>query len=86
MKTYKIVRKYFKDSTAPDNRVISTGLTLEEAQRHCNDPETSHKTCIEPKNRAHTAKYGAWYDVYYEEECCAGKNVCFCTNMEDDVD
>jgi hypothetical protein len=35
--TFKIVRFRFQG----DNEVIETGLTLEEAQSHCEDPETS---------------------------------------------
>ena len=53
METYKIVRKH-RDMNHPDNnRVIKTGLTLEEAREHCNDPATSEK--------------GVWFDVYCEE-------------------
>jgi predicted metal-dependent HD superfamily phosphohydrolase len=54
METYKIVRKY-RDSNHPDNnKVIETGLTLEEAQEHCNDPST-HES-------------GVWFDCYYEDD------------------
>jgi hypothetical protein len=35
--TYKIIRFQFKGQ----NRVVKTGLTLDEAQKHCNDPKTS---------------------------------------------
>jgi hypothetical protein len=35
-KTYKIVRHRFNDN----NEVVRTGLTLEEAQEHCNDEST----------------------------------------------
>jgi hypothetical protein len=62
MTTYKIIRFYQKD---PDrNRVIRTGLTLEEAQAHCRDPETSSITCTRPENFA----YGRWFDGYTEED------------------
>jgi hypothetical protein len=37
--TYKIVRFYRDDIPS---EVIRTGLTLEEAQEHCNDPRTSN--------------------------------------------
>jgi hypothetical protein len=38
--TYKIVR-FHRDSEDPEHRrVIKTGLTLEEAQDHCNDDAT----------------------------------------------
>jgi hypothetical protein len=52
MSTYKIVRKY-KDSHPDHNKVIARGLTLEEAQAHCNDLKTEEK--------------GVWFDCYYEE-------------------
>lgn len=38
MTTYKIVRFYQEDETP--NREIAHGLTLEEAQDWCNDPDT----------------------------------------------
>ena len=54
METYRIVRKY-RDMNHPDNnKVIQTGLTLEDAQEHCKDPAT------------HEA--GVWFDCFYEED------------------
>ena len=38
-KSYKIIR-FFQDHNKP-NKVILTGLTLEQAQNHCQDPDTS---------------------------------------------
>ena len=38
MSTYKIVR-YYRDFDK-DPEVIETGLTIEEAKTHCNDPST----------------------------------------------
>jgi len=35
--TYKIIR-FYEDSRA--NEVMDTGLTLEDAQAHCEDPDT----------------------------------------------
>ena len=40
MTTYKIIRFRFKGI----NETIKTGLTLEESQKHCNDPKTENKT------------------------------------------
>ena len=50
--TYEI-RRFYRD---PDKsyEVIKTGLTLEEAQEHCNDPSTSN---LEE----------GWFDGYSEE-------------------
>jgi len=64
MKTYKIVRRYFKNS---DKVVIKTGLTLAEAKKHCRDPETSSKTCTNPAMVEHTEKHGPWFDGFTEE-------------------
>ena len=57
---YKIVRGYFKGG----RRVIERGLTLEEAQTHCRDPETSSKTATSVCARRRTAIMGPWFDGY----------------------
>ena len=50
---YKIVR-FTIDKDHPDNhKVIKQGLTLEEAQAHCQKDDTSEK--------------GVWFDGYTEE-------------------
>lgn len=63
MSTYKIVRHYFNAG----HRTITTGLTLEQAQAHCRDPETSWRTCTKSAGIARTRKYGHWFDGYSEE-------------------
>lgn len=40
MERYKIVRFYSPIGCHKPNRTIKTGLTLEQAQAHCNDPRT----------------------------------------------
>jgi len=70
MATYKIVRNYFNSERAPGlpgKRVIKSGLTLEEAQAYCQDPETSSKTCTSAAGRQRTEQYGPWFDGYDEE-------------------
>jgi|TARA_Y100001938_G_C8043608_1_gene407567 hypothetical protein len=54
---YKIIRFRFNGN----NTTIKTGLTLEEAQAHCKDPETSGSTCSD------LSKRGMWFDGYTEE-------------------
>jgi hypothetical protein len=49
METYKIIRFKFKGG----NKVIKTGLTLDEAQKHCNDESTHGK---------------GWFDGYTKED------------------
>lgn len=66
MPTYCIVRMYFDSAKFP-KRVIKRGLTLEEAQAHCQDPETSSSTCREYKNVKRTKICGPWFDGYEEE-------------------
>lgn len=62
--TYKIVRR-FKDDYEPV--VMERGMTLEAAQEHCKNPETSSSTCKLPASRRYTETYGQWFDGYEEE-------------------
>ena len=57
---YNIIRMYFKGG----QRVIKRNVTLEEAQKHCRDPETSSKTCTSYAGKARTKRLGAWFDCY----------------------
>ena len=66
MTTYYRVRSYFEDGGR--NKRIKEGLTREEAQEHCSDPETSSSTCTEDAGIEHTEKYGAWFDGFESEE------------------
>ena len=59
MTTYKIERLYA--SGYQNRKLIAEGLTLEEAQEHCQDPETSGRTCSDESKR------GQWFDSYTEE-------------------
>lgn len=63
---YKIVRMYFNSDRWP-RRTVKRGLTLEEAQAHCQDPDTSSKTCTTSVGRRRTAARGPWFDGYEKE-------------------
>jgi len=63
--TYTITRFY--ESAGIRRRTMDTGLTLEEAQAHCSDPETSSSTCTSSAGRARTRNLGRWFDGYGEE-------------------
>lgn len=65
MTTYKIVRCY--RNAGIRSRTMRTGLTLEQAQAHCSDPETSSKTATSKNAMATTRRVGAWFDSYTEE-------------------
>lgn len=60
---YKIVRSYLNHPST----IVKRGLTLKQAQAHCRDPETSSKTCTNPKLNEHTEHMGPWFDGYDEE-------------------
>jgi len=62
--SYNIVRCY-TDSWRK-SRVIERGLTLEEVQAHCSDPETSSSTCTSAAKLRYTKKVGKWFDAYEE--------------------
>ncbi len=61
---YKIVRHYF--NAGIKKRVIATSLTLEEAQNHCKDPNSSWKTFTRKVGKDRTRKLGVWFDSYTE--------------------
>lgn len=61
---YKIVRLFRRDGA--HKRTIATGLTLEEAQAHCKNPETSSRKATTTKAQRYTRTHGAWFDSYEE--------------------
>ena len=61
--SYKIVRNYFKGGY----RVVKKGLTLEEAQEHCRNPETSSRTATSKAAVVRTKNRGPWFDSYDKE-------------------
>ncbi len=60
---YKIIRHFFNSNRKV---TIKTGLTLEQAQAHCNDPETSSTTCTKSAGKRRTKLHGKWFDGYTE--------------------
>ncbi len=63
--TYKIIRLYKNASMV--RKTIKKGLTLEQAQAHCSDPETSSSTATESAAVARTRLIGDWFDGYEAE-------------------
>jgi hypothetical protein len=62
--TYSITR-FFENGSRES---IATGLSLEEAQTHCKDPQTSSRTASESWAVALTAERGRWFDGYESED------------------
>lgn len=62
---YKIVR-FFQDSNK-SSRTVARGLSLEDAQAHCKDPETSSSTCTSAEGRRRTRQHGPWFEGYDKE-------------------
>jgi hypothetical protein len=52
--TYSIIRYYADDSHPDHHKVIDSGLTLDEAQNHCQSLATSES--------------GVWFDGYTRED------------------
>jgi hypothetical protein len=61
MPGYKIIRHFQKSNR---KLTLAHNLTLEEAQAHCKDPETSSRTCTSAIAVARTRKSGPWFDGY----------------------
>jgi hypothetical protein len=66
--TYRIVRFFRDHGREYLDHEETTGLTLEEAQAWCNDPETSSTTATGPAAQAVTRAKGAWFDGYEQED------------------
>lgn len=63
--TYRIVRM-FRDY--PGKRPVqSTGLTLDEAQAWCRDPQTTSSKETSREADKLTEKWGPWFDGYEQE-------------------
>jgi hypothetical protein len=60
MTTYALTRNYFNG----DRIHLDSGLTLEEAQEWCNDPETSSRTCTGKEAKERSIARGPWFDSY----------------------
>jgi hypothetical protein len=63
--TFRIYR-FYKDEKCK-RQILKTGLTLEEAQAHCNGPESRWNSCTTEEGHALTAKCGPWFDGYDED-------------------
>ena len=63
---YQIIRMYQHPDRS--SSVIRSGLTLEQAQEHCRDPETSSSTATGTIATQRTATSGAWFDGYQEDQ------------------
>ena len=61
---YKVIRFYFRGN----KRVVKRGLTLEEAQLHCKDPDSSSRTCMSSAGKRRTRDKGPWFDGYTKEK------------------
>ncbi len=60
LRRYKIVRFYERWP----NRLVKKDVSLHEAQLHCQEDESSSKTCKQGRNVSRTRKYGNWFDGY----------------------
>jgi hypothetical protein len=63
MQKYKIIRYYMRGT----KRTIDTGLTLEQVQTHCENPETSWRTATSSTAKRRTKRMGPWFDGYAKE-------------------
>ena len=60
MKMYKIIRFSRHADNSISQKVTKKNMTLLEAQRHCQDPETSSSTCSFKTT-------GQWFDGYTDQ-------------------
>ncbi len=65
MATYKIIRFFVERPR--ETMTTYSGLSLVEAQKHCQNPENSSRTCKQQDNLRRTLAYGPWFDGYEKE-------------------
>lgn len=63
-RAYKVVRTY--KNRPGVRRTIISRCTLEEAQAHCRDLNTSSSTAWTTSALKRTKRYGPWFDGYEE--------------------
>ena len=66
MDQYRVVRYFMASGVRPV--VIGENLSLEEAQKHCNNPQTSSKTATGRDARLRTQQFGEWFDGYERQQ------------------
>lgn len=64
MTTYSVIR-FYRDQS---RELKATGLTLEAAQAHCSDPESSSETARSVEAKLRTRLFGPWFDGYTAED------------------
>jgi hypothetical protein len=62
--SYQVVRLY--QNKPGYRRTIIQRCTLEEAQEHCGNPETSSSTATSAEALRRTQRHGPWFDAYEE--------------------
>lgn len=63
--SYKIIRFYADKKIEAE--VIETGLSLEEVQERCSDPEASSRRCESAEGILRMAQCGPWFEGWVEE-------------------
>ena len=65
MATYRIER-IFKNGSR--KAILARGLSEEQAQEWCRDPEGSSRTCTKRVNIQRTKRRGDWFECYTEDK------------------
>ena len=64
---YDIIRFFFNKGNTT-REILRENVTLQDAQAHCNDPQTSSSTCTDDDGRERTRVHGDWFDGYERTE------------------
>lgn len=63
--TFYTITRYYR--AGHPSETVETGLTIDEAKAHCNDPETSSATATSQEAFERTLAKGAWFHGFTEE-------------------
>jgi hypothetical protein len=62
----KSIWRFYADKTI-EKQLVKSGLTEEQARKHCHDPESSSKTATLSEAIKRTEYLGAWFEGMEEE-------------------
>jgi len=47
-----------------EDKFVKDGLTLEQARKHCKDPQTSSRTATSEEAQERTKQFGPWFEAF----------------------
>lgn len=64
-----VIKRFYRDNERLNGTIVFRSyMTLEQAQEHCSNPESSSETCTSAEGIERTKQHGPWFDGYDKVE------------------